>query len=1656
MSKRRERVARGRGVLQCDIRAQQPSEQVTDPIPASAAHRKFVVGIGASAGGLEAITGLVSNLPTRLGMTLVIAQHLSPTYRSMMVQLLARATPMQVREAVHGLRPESDVIYVAPANCNLIVKQGAFQLLEPDQPIQPKPSVNLLFESLAEEFGPDAIGLVLSGTGKDGARGIKAISAAGGTTFAQAPETAKYDGMPKSAIETSCVHRVLPPERIAEELMRLASSQGTHLVRTIAEPPALEVVLDRLRRRTGVDFSCYKNATINRRIERRVLATESATIEDYLNHIESRPEELDTLYQDVLISVTAFFRDAEAFSALRAEVRRLVNDTEPGQQMRVWVPGCATGEEAYSIGMLFADELGNRLQTANLQIFATDLDPVALALARRGHYPSHAVAGIDPDYLQRFFTSGEDHWSVTKAVRDLVVFARHDLAKDPPFIRINLISCRNVLIYFNSVLQRRVLEMFQFALGSGGALFLGRSEGIHHADDLYSVIDKAARLYRSKPGVHRNAVMVRPRPADRASARTSVPMLPDFAALAASFYIPPGLIVNSRQEIIVVHGDVTRFVTIPHGRLETDITHLIKSRYRADLLGLMHRAKRSQKSQRGQSFTLEATETAAPQQLQIVVHPVKTEGADLLLVSFETSVIAPVKVPASELSTDAPRYQDLEQELVLTKEHLHTVIEELETSNEELQSLNEEMQATNEELQTANEQLQTVNEELQATNEELVTVNDELEAKSAEVADANLELESIARDVGWMLIAFDKDQRIVRANHSALKVFGLAPDSPGTASDLNIELAGDGLADLLGRVLSQGVKEEAIAMRHGRHYALCATPWRNAAKAIIGILLTLYDNTDLVHAETASREYQSRLNLVMANSPAMITVKDLAGRYEFANAEFLNLVGCDIAEIIGKRDVNFFSRTASDNLRERDLQVLHTNGQVQSEDVVEVGGEARTYLSVRFPLTAADGAIRAICTQGLDITARKRMEEELRHQGQLIRTVLDSILSNLAAIDQHGTIVAVNKAWSQFAEKHGAESGKMLGVGGNYLDVVRKATNQGGCSKSILEGIESVLQGRESESVMHYYCDLDGRRYWYNMTVTAFASGEGAIITHTDITERRAVEEYLRLVAAVFENSSEGVMILDRGRRVVTANPACAYLTGTSESELIGGRWRQLHFARLTGLTLREFMHTLKQEHRWQGEVWLQRQDNTKEFPVWLNVSVMRNAIGRLTHYIVLFSDISRIKDAERSLYELAYHDALTGLPNRALLLDRISHALTSAARRHKPLALMFLDLDRFKIINDSLGHDTGDALLRAAAQRIKDSVRKTDMVARLGGDEFVVLVEDLRHEEDAAITACKIIGALGSPFEINGQEVYVSTSIGITIYPDDGDSVRELLKNADSSMYRAKELGRNRYQFFTAQMHQRSQRRLWIESQLRHAIAREELYIQYQPQSEIESGRVRGFEALLRWNHSEHGAVLPSEFIPVAEETGMILKIGEWVLRNACSAFQRLRKFVPSLEIISVNVSAHQLREATFVSVVEDVLREAGLTPSSLELELTESALVEHTETTVGVLRTLRELGVRISLDDFGTGYSSLSYLRRFPITSVKIDQSFIRDIPVDPNDVAIVQAILALAEVLGLEVIAEGVEQPRQLQLLREWGCSFCQGFLTGRPVEEEQMER
>ena len=678
---------------------------------------------------------------------------------------------------------------------------------------------------------------------------------------------------------------------------------------------------------------------------------------------------------------------------------------------------------------------------------------------------------------------------------------------------------------------------------------------------------------------------------------------------------------------------------------------------------------------------------------------------------------------------------------------------------------------------------------------------------------------------------------------------------------------------------------------------------------------------------------------------------------------------------------------------------------------------------------------------------RRAMENALRESESRFRELYEKAPLAYQSLDVEGNILEVNDAWLNLL---GFRREEVIGrfIGDFMTDV---------SIKTLQNEFPKFQQRGKVDGPLFHFLHRDGTRRLLMVNGQIARDRDGNFLrTHcimTDLTERLQSAEQLRLAAAVFEQSAEGIVIIDATHNVLMVNQAYVKMTGYSAAELIGKLPPVMDPGCNDASFIRAMWETVETHGSWQGELWNRRKDGDL-YPELASVSRVHDEEGKVSHYIAIVTDISAHKANEAHIHRLAHFDALTGLPNRSLLADRVGQSLSRVERNAESLALIFMDIDRFKNVNDSLGHRIGDELLIQVAGRLRHVLREEDTVSRLGGDEFILVLPSA-SAEGAAHVAEKVLKSLSAPYQIEHHELNVTASLGIAMYPNDGHTYDALSMCADAAMYRAKQGGRNTFRFFTREMQERSDRTLQLENALRRALDMDQLELHYQPQISLADGRVIGVEALLRWRHPELGNVSPADFVPIAEESGLILPIGEWVLRIAICQMQLWQEAGLPTMVMAVNLSAVQFRQSRLPELVSQTLEEFKLPPECLELELTEGVAMDNPVGAIAVMNDLHERGVHMSIDDFGTGYSSLSYLKRFKVYKLKIDQSFVRDLSTDPEDAAIVEAIIGLSRSLGLKTIAEGVETAEQLAFLRERGCDEAQGYHIGRPMLAEDFE-
>jgi two-component system CheB/CheR fusion protein len=1493
------------------------------------------VCIVASAGGLKPMQEIFANLPSDTGSCFIVMQHLSTKHDSMLAPLIAKCTEMPVHTIEEGEQPFANTVFIGRAGHYVSLDRGRFKLEAVAQAHLGQDIFNRLFISMAQH-GKKTVAVVLSGAGEDGARGAMAIKEAGGLVLVQDPISAEFSSMPERAIAVSAPDLTLAPRKIASLLIMLADesrSQGSFL-----DSVSLDYlrVLSLLRSTCNVDFSDYKPATIQRRINRRIMLHRMQDEpQRYWQLLKESDQERLNLSQDFLIGVSRFFRDSEAFIALRKHyIPEMMRNTK-AKDFRVWVAGCAGGEEAYTLAMICLECQQMLGLSLNIQILASDINSISLDKARRAYYPE-IDDQVPKDLLGRYFDQKGKGYRVKQQVRDLVIFFQHDITRDIPFSNVDLVTCRNLLIYLNNDMQQQVIACLGFALKKEGLLMLSPSETLGGAIDDYSVLDERWRIYQlaEKPRFYSSQLLGWQRRDGNFKMITKNNSVPSPVHLddirdrlltsLSSRYVPLMLVVNNQGNIAYAKGNSQGLLQFPEGEPVMNLSCLIDSNLRILLQSALQKAS---KGVDNQSFN-HVPITMAGEGMLVDIHlcnlPARMGRSALHAILFEAINTSPsqknaiVEGQSFELSEVAlHRIEAIEQELLYTKQSLSIALEDLEASNEELQSANEEMQSGNEELQSTNE-------ELQSTNEELITVNSEYQQKL-------LELSQASDDIKNLLLSSELAVLFVDIK-GCLRLF-----SEGTNRILNIVEAD------IGRSLSH-------------------LPHQLKQFDFAQLMDQVSDKQ--THAEQEAQSYDGRLFLVRC------------GYFKTDH---------------NKRPGYVFSFA--------------------------------------------------------DITSIRQSQDKER----LLASVVTSSNDAISIQDLQGNI----SLWNQTAER-------LYGWSEQEVSTMKASALIPECDREAMTltwrelGLGKTMQPFETRRL-----SKSGKEIEVMVTLSMLKDDEGRALGITsiekDITQLKR-EQAAQQLAAVAFNTMDAIVIADAEGMIRKVNNAFCDITGFSRDEVLSEPLSILHSQKHTEIFYRKLWSKLFSQGSWSGEVWHKRK-NGEVFPEWLSMTVVKDAQGQ-EHVVSIFRDMTAQKASEAEIHKLAYFDSLTGLPNRRLLVDRLSQTIISASRNQRHGALLHLDLDQFKHINDSLGHHIGDKVLLLVSQRLVDLLGEKETIARIGGDEFAIVLEDLDQNLQVAAQRAEAIGTdiintLGLAMQIDEIELHTTPSIGITLFPNNGDNPQDLLRQADNAMYLAKKKGRNTLRFFDPSLQLIAEEWLEKETALRKAILNQEFELYYQPQVNQERG-LFGAEALIRWHRPNVGLVSPDNFIALAEETGLILPIGRWVLEQACKQMISWLTEYPELGLglIAVNISPRQFMDEGFVTSVEQVLAHTGLSAQYLELEVTESLLLDDFASLSEKMLRLKALGIRFSIDDFGTGYSSLAYLRQLPIDQIKIDKSFTQNVLNSEDDASIVQTIIAMGKKLRLDVIAEGVESEPMQAFLYANGCSNYQGYLFGKPMPAEEF--
>jgi diguanylate cyclase (GGDEF)-like protein/PAS domain S-box-containing protein len=782
---------------------------------------------------------------------------------------------------------------------------------------------------------------------------------------------------------------------------------------------------------------------------------------------------------------------------------------------------------------------------------------------------------------------------------------------------------------------------------------------------------------------------------------------------------------------------------------------------------------------------------------------------------------------------------------------------------------------------------------------------------------------------------------------------------------------------------------------------------------------------------------------IVNSLPQHIFIKDTDSRYLYCNQAYAELLETTADAIVGKTDLDFFPNEIAEKYRGDDQMLLVEQRTIDVNEMIVVGGKKMMIRTVKKPIIV-NGDVLGILGTFWDITHVYERERELQEiKVGLIQAQELAHIGHWELNLERNSLYWSDEVYRIFGlkpQEFGATYEAFLEfVHPDDLEMVKEAYSSSVAEKRDYQIAHRVLTKDGEVRYVEEHCSHD-----YDRDGNVMRS----IGTVHDITEQKLAQERLLLTAKVVENTTNGVLITDAHQKIVYVNDALCRISGYSSEELKGEYPTLLSSGWHDEAFYTKMWKSIEESGQWYGEI-RDRRKNGEHYIAEISIFVLKNEAGTITNYIAISDDITEKKEKEELIHSLAYYDSLTDLPNRVLFKQKFNDAIENAKQEESRCALLFFDLDNFKNINDTLGHIVGDRLLKAVADRLKKVLRKEDMLSRIGGDEFTVIIHQGEDPVEIAHIAEQINAAVAVPFAIDNNELFIGASIGISIYPTDGEDSDELVKAADTAMYHVKDTGKSSYQFFTEELNQMTTERLMIENELRHATQRNEMFLVYQPKIDLNTGQVYGMEALLRWNHPQMGFIPPDKFIPIAEETGQINQIGTWVALQAMLDTRRLHLAGFGELVVSVNVSSVQVAQENFVSVLLSTLLNTEIEKAKVEIEITESSLMQQVEEVMEKLKAINEYGVKLSIDDFGTGYSSLSYLKKLPVQTLKIDRSFIDDIVNDADDRSITSSIISLAHNMGMEVVAEGTENLEQIAVLRELGCEKAQGYYYARPM-------
>ncbi len=1137
----------------------------------------FCVGIGASAGGLEALEQFFKNMPNDSGLSFVVVQHLSPDYKSLMVELLSKHTQMMVYRAEDGMTILPNCIYLIPPKKNMTVFHGKLFLTEQDHHHGINLPIDIFLRSLAEDYSDRSIGIVLSGTGSDGTLGIRAIKGIGGMVMAQDDSSAKFDGMPKSAIATGLVDYILPAEKMPEELLKYVkhplTSKGEERQGINGPESSLGKILALIRRTTGVDFTYYKPNTITRRLERRISINQISTYENYVSFLENSEKEINILYKELLIGVTKFFRDQESFEILKETViPAIFKEKNNEESVRLWSVGCSTGEEAYSLAILLREQMDKTGKNHDIKIFATDLDKESIEYGSMGFYTESIIADVSAERLKKYFIKKDKGYQVKEIIRKMVIFATHNIIKDPPFSKIDLLSCRNMLIYLKPVMQKKVLSLFHFSLNMKGFLFLGSSESLGDLSKSFTTINSKWKIYSYKESYSKemlgNIILPTLTSGRSSPALSDIPVrktgkntneIPEsvYNSIIEEF-IPPSVIIDENFEIVHIYKDVNRYIKLKTGKVTYDILSLVRKELNTTVSVSVHKALKENKEVIYNDFKLKDGDEIS--HLNIKVKPLKEKirSRRLLFIFFEE--IKKEKISQSKHNEEVIEYgssqqiKDLELELNYTKENLQATIEELGTSNEELQ-------ATNEELISSNEELQSTNEELQSVNEELYTVNSEYQNKIDILTQLNNDINNLLKNTNIGTVFLDRNlliRKFTPAVTSAINILDMDIGRPIHHISHNTSY-NNFLEDIENVLRSLVPREVEVQGKKNNWFLMRILPYRTLENAIDGVVITFFDITERKKFEEEIERKSKLLISVLDNSPIASTILDNKGRITYANRLAEKVLGITKKEILS-RDHNAATWRITDELgnpfpdESLPFALIKKTGKPVFDIVHNIQWPDSTVKTLSIngsPIFNENQEVDGIVCTIEDITEKRKMEEKLIREHNLLFRILENSHNAQLLTDKEGDITFANHLAVELFNYEKKEN--LLGVNLKKLKI--ELSQYLGTYTNIIEKV--IETGSTELNIRHQYVNKDN--YTELLLITAspafneYKNVEGVVITidkHNDpIIKSELREEQVKILSNKLEKA---IFSIDLAGTVLSWNNKAEEITEVKSCSIIG------------------------------------------------------------------------------------------------------------------------------------------------------------------------------------------------------------------------------------------------------------------------------------------------------------------------------------------------------------------------------------------------------------------------------------------------------------------------------------------------------------------------